>query len=187
MIFPPMSSIREMRKTLDVTQTELAHRSGISQSTIAKIESGKSNANYDTVVNLFETLESMRHDLKKDLTAADVASTRVLSVNSNSKVHMATELMRTEGFSQLPVLDNGVPVGSVSERGIFELFKGGMTMEQLKEVRISDIMEESFPVVNESTLITAVSTMMSNGNAVLVSKKGRIVGMITNADMIKLI
>ena len=38
MKFPPASDIRRMRKAMDVTQTELAKQSGVSQSTIAKIE-----------------------------------------------------------------------------------------------------------------------------------------------------
>ena len=59
MKFPPASDIRRMRKAMDVTQTELAKQSGVSQSTIAKIERGRISASYDTVVKLFETLDEM--------------------------------------------------------------------------------------------------------------------------------
>ena len=68
-----------MRKSLDVTQTELAHSSGISQSTIAKIESGKISASYETVVKLFDTLESLKNKEHKDITADDVASKSVVT------------------------------------------------------------------------------------------------------------
>ncbi len=186
MKFPPASDIRKMRKSLDVTQTELAHSSGISQSTIAKIESGKISASYETVVKLFDTLESMKHKEHKDLTADDVATKSVITIQSTDLVHQASDLMRTTGYSQLPVLKGEIPVGSISERGIFELVRQGYTMEQLGQTVISKVMDESFPVVSDTTPITAVTTLMSNCNAVLVSKKGKIIGLITNADMLKL-
>lgn len=187
MKFPPASDIRRMRKTLDVTQTELAHASGVSQSTIAKIESGKISASYDTVVKLFDTLEGLKNREHRDITADDVASKTVVTIQSTECVHAASDLMRTTGYSQLPVLKGDVPVGSVSERGIFELVRQGYTMDQLGQTVISKIMDESFPVVSDTTPITAVTTLMTNCNAVLVSKKGKIVGMITNADMLKLV
>ena len=74
MKFPPASDIKRIRKSIDVTQMELASSSGISQSTIAKIERGTISASYDTVVRLFETLESMKADSRKEMTAGDVAS-----------------------------------------------------------------------------------------------------------------
>ncbi|MBO4552271.1 MAG: CBS domain-containing protein, partial [Candidatus Methanomethylophilaceae archaeon] len=44
-----------------------------------------------------------------------------------------------------------------------------------------------YPVVTENTPIRTVTTLMANFNAVLVARKGKIVGMITNADLLKLI
>lgn len=187
MKFPQASEIRRMRKSLDITQTELAHASGISQSTIAKIETGKISASYETVVRLFETLDGMKHDDKRDLTAEDVSSKKVVTIQCTDLVHQASDLMRSTGYSQLPVLKGDVPVGSLSERSIFELLRQGHTMEQLAKTTISKVMDESFPVVSDSTPITTVTSLMSDCNAVLVSKKGKIVGMITNADMLKLI
>ena len=187
MKFPPATDIRRMRKALDITQTELAKESGISQSTIAKIERNRISASYDTVVKLFETLDEMAKGERHDLSAADVASKDVVTVQSTDKVRVASELMREEGYSQLPVLKGDVPVGSISEKIIFEKIRAGKTMEELKDAPISLIMEESYPVVTESTPISSVTAMMSDFNAVLVARKGKLVGMITKADILKLI
>ena len=187
MNFPPASDIKRIRKSLDVTQTELAAASGVSQSTIAKIERGRMSASYDTVVKLFETLEGMRKEEKKDLTAADVASEKVVTVQCTDKVHQASDLMRATGYSQLPVLKGDIPVGSISKRGILELLRQGSTMEQLGQSIISKVMDESYPVVSDSTPVSSVTSLMSNSGAVLVSKKGKIVGLITSADILKLI
>ena len=186
MKFPPATDIRRMRKSMDITQTELAEESGISQSTITKIESGKINASYDTVVALFEALDRMKQKDRKELTAADLYSQIVITIQSTDTVRQASDLMRGTGYSQLPVLNGETPVGSISERGIFELLRRGMTMEQLADMDVSRVMEDSYPVVSDSTPITTVTSLMDNCNAVLVSKKGKIVGMITNADILKL-
>ena len=185
--FPPVSDIKRIRKSLDVTQTELAAASGVSQSTIAKIERGRMSASYETVVKLFETLEGMRKSEKRDLTAADVASDKVVTVQSTDKVHQASDLMRATGYSQLPGLKGDIPVGSISERGIFELLRQGSTMDQLAQTVIAKVMDESYPVVADSTPMSSVTSLMSSSGAVLVSKKGKIVGMITSADILKLI
>lgn len=187
MKFPPTSDIRKIRKSLDITQSQLASESGISQSTIAKIEKDTISASYATVVKLFETLDEMRIKEKRDVTAADVASKDIISIQSDDTVHNASELMKSTGFSQLPVLEGESPVGSISERSIFEVLRKGMTMEEISNKPINKIMGDSFPVVNENTPIRSVTTLMSNCNAVLVARKGKIVGMITSADLLKLI
>ena len=145
------------------------------------------SASYDTVVKLFETLDGMSMDEKKDLTAADVASEKVVTVQSTDKVHQASDLMRATGYSQLPVLKGDVPVGSISDRGILELLRQGSTMEELGQSVISKVMDESYPVVSDSTPVSSVTSLMSSSGAVLVSKKGKIVGLITSADILKLI
>ena len=60
-------------------------------------------------------------------------------------------------------------------------------MEQLGQSIISKVMDESYPVVSDSTPVSSVTSLMSNSGAVLVSKKGKIVGLITSADILKLI
>ena len=187
MKFPPVSDIKRIRKSIDITQSELAKESGVSQSTIAKIEGGRTSASYETIVRLFETLEAMKAGSPSDMKAADVASADVVSISSDRQIHEASELMRSTGYSQLPVIDGGVPVGSISERCIFDLLRGGETMDRLGQTPISTVMKEPFPVVSDTTSMSAVTGLMVGYNAVLVSRKGEIVGMITNADILKLV
>jgi predicted transcriptional regulator len=138
-------------------------------------------------VKLFETLETMKQEGNKDLTAIDVASKNVVTVQSSDSVHRASEILKSTGYSQLPVLRGEVPVGSISERDIFDMLRQGYTMDQMKVTSVVKVMNESFPIVSDSTPITLVTMLMSDSNAVLVAQKGRIVGLITNADMLKLI
>ena len=186
MKFPPETDIKRMRRALNISQAELAKASGVGQSTIAKIEGGKISASYRIVANLFEALEKFRKADGLDKTAAEVASPSPVSVDAESDVGTASNLMRKTGFSQLPVL-SGNPVGSISERRILELMESGMSADELRNTPIHKVMAESFPVVSENTPLSSVSILMGDNNAVLVSRHGEVVGMITGADLLKLI
>lgn len=187
MIFPQISEIRRKRKELDITQAQLAAESGISQSAIAKIERGTISASYATVVKIFETLERMKNKDLNLMTVGDVASKDVVSVQNTATVHEASELMKKSGYSQLPVFKGDSPVGSISEKAILSQLESGMSMQVLSKKQVQQVMGESYPVISESTNISMVTVMMSNYNAVLVSRKGKIVGMVTSADLLKLV
>ena len=60
-ILPDLIELRRMRKIIGLTQAELAQRVGISQSMIAKIESGALNPSYSVVRRIYHTLYSIEH------------------------------------------------------------------------------------------------------------------------------
>lgn len=187
MNFPPVTDIRRIRVEMGVTQSELAARSGVSQGTIAKIERGKVSASYETVVALFESLESMSKAIGKGKTAIDVCSKEVVSLQSDQTIKYAADMMGETGYSQFPVFRGNMPVGSISERDIFDLISSEKSIDDVYGMTISMVMGESFPVVPDTTPITSVAGIMSNSNAVLVSSKGVIVGVLTKADILKLL
>ena len=186
MKFPPASDIRKRRKLLDITQAELAEASGVSQSTITKVEQGKISASYSTVVKLFETLERMG-DKKKEIPIMDIATKDIISVQEDSGVHEALEMLRETGFSQMPVLKGESSVGSISEKVILKLLNSGRSMDQLSRMRVSEVMDDSFPTVSENSTMEGVSSILNTSNAVLITRKGKIIGMVTRADMLKLV
>ena len=186
MRFPPASDIRKRRKMLDITQSELAAASGISQSTITKVEQGKISASYNTVVKLFETLDQMG-DRKKEIPIMDIATRDIVSVQEDSGVPEALEILKETGFSQMPVFRGESSVGSISEKVILKLISSGKSMDQLSRMRVSDVMEDSFPTISENTSMEGLSSMLNTSNAVLITHKGKIIGMITRADVLKLV
>ena len=54
-------------------------------------------------------------------------------------------------------------------------------------MRVSDVMEDSFPTISENTSMEGLSSMLNTSNAVLITRKGKIIGMITRADVLKLV
>ena len=186
MKFPPATDIRKRRKMLDITQAELAEASGISQSTITKVEQGKISASYNTVVKLFETLEKMSNK-KKEIPIMDIATKDIVSVQEDEGVHKVLEILKDTGFSQLPVFRGDSSVGSISERVILKLLNSGRSMEQINRMNVSEVMDDSFPTISENATVESISTILNTSNAVLITRKGKIAGMVTRADLLKLV
>lgn len=185
--FPDSSEIKKLRKSLDLTQSDLAVLSKVSQSTIAKIERGTISGSYEIMTRIFNALYEEMRSKRRGNVAKDVASRNVIGVNSNDKVKKASEIMREKGFSQLPVFEGEIPVGSITESGILRLVKEGTDMKELAEKSISSIMDEAFPVVPEETPLDIVTSLLSFSKAVLVAKRGKITGIITDSDVLKLL
>ncbi len=185
--FPESTEIKRLRKSIDLTQAELASLSGVSQSTIAKIERGGISGSYDSLVRIFTVLQKELSRRRHGMRAKDVASKNVISVKVDESVRRASEIMRETGYSQLPVFEGPQPVGSVSEYGVLRLLRDGTRMEDLARKMVESIMDETFPVISEETPIETVTSLLSASHAVLVVRRGRITGIITSSDVLKLI
>ena len=186
-MFPPSSKIKQMRLGIDMTQTELAARSGVSQSTITKIERGTIHGSYEAVSSIFRVLQEEMDKRRAGRTVKEVATKDVISVQVSDNLRRASEIMREKGFSQLPVFDGKMHVGSVSERGILRLLREGTSMTDLGEKSVESSMEDACPIVGEETLLETITPLLSHSGAVLVADKGIIRGIVTSSDVLKLI
>jgi predicted transcriptional regulator len=52
---------------------------------------------------------------------------------------------------------------------------------------IEEIMEESFPQVSEDAPLSLISSLLQTYSAVLVAKKGNVAGIITKADLLRIL
>jgi len=178
-----LSRIRELRKKLGITQNALARMSGVSQSLIAKIESGRLDPAYSKATAIIAALE--REQFSAEKTAKDVMHRGAETVPADGTLHSAAALMRKKGISQLPVLDGRAVVGSITEQTIVANFAGGQ--KQAGDLRVSEVMEPSFPTALPSTPISAVAALLRHYSAVLVMERGEIAGIITKADFLETI
>ncbi len=58
-MLPPIEEIANKRRLLGLKQAQLAKAAGVSQSLIAKLESGKIDSSYMKVKTIFDTLERL--------------------------------------------------------------------------------------------------------------------------------
>ncbi|MEM2145020.1 MAG: CBS domain-containing protein [Candidatus Jordarchaeaceae archaeon] len=176
---PTPEDVKRLRRKVGLTQTELAKKAGVSQSLIARIESGSVDPRLSTLQKI---LNAMQVANEESLTAKDIMFSPVITIESDALVSEATELMRNKDISQLPVVKQGRSIGSINDQIIVQHLSKG---QQIFQKRVEEIMEEAFPSVSPSTKVEVVHQLLASGHsAVLVIDKGAIIGIITKIDLI---
>ena len=184
-MFPGIEEIEKSRKRLGLTQKKLARMAGVSQSLIAKIESGRLNASYSITKKIFETLQSL--EKQTEAIAKDILSPDIVYLDKNDSVSKAMRLMEEKGYSQLPVFDGDQVIGSINEKIILDILIGGKDPTRILEQPVELVMEEPFPRIDEKTSIAVISALLRYNQAILVTKRERCVGIITKTDLFKVV
>lgn len=184
-MIPTLADIGKRRRQLGLKQAELARMAGVSQSLIAKLEAGTIDSSYTKVKNIFDTLD--RLELKTKTQADKVLHKNVVTVQKNDPISKVVKIMKEHGYSQIPVFEGKHSVGSVSEKAILRQIMAGKDLEQISKLPTEEIMEESFPQINEDAPLSLISSLLQTYSAVLVSKKGETIGIITKADLLRMI
>ena len=181
-MLPALSEIKMKRRQLGLTQSGLALLANVSQSLVAKLESGQIVPSYDKVKRIFDSIEQLQS--KSALSAADVMTKKIVFVGPDGKVRDAIKLMESKALSQLPVLLDGRSIGTISEKGVLARL-GNLGNADLGRLKVSDVMAESLPLVLESTPVNIINPLLDHSPAVLVSSKGAIVGIVSKSDLLK--
>ncbi|OUJ18464.1 putative transcriptional regulator with C-terminal CBS domain [Methanonatronarchaeum thermophilum] len=182
MNLPSLGDIKRLRKKVGMTQSELADRAGVSQPLIARIESLDIDPRFSTFKKIYETLQEAE---KERINAGDVMHSPVITVKCYQELKDAIEVMRDSDFSQIPVIDkHGVPIGSVCESTIINELDS-TTPERIRDKKVEDVMGSCFPTVTPVTDLEVVLGMLEYTPAILVTEKGKLVGVITKHDIMK--
>ena len=106
----------------------------------------------------------------------------IVSVAPGTTVRQALRLMSLHDVSQLPVMDGGNCVGSVSD---WSLSAKSLDNTKILDATVSEVMDGPFPVVDIGQPVDAVAKLLSKSNpAVLVRDKGTVQGIVTRSDML---
>ena len=183
-MLPQLDEIPKKRKALGLTQSKLAQLAGVSQSIIAKIESGTVDPSYSIAKRLVEALEKESIQVSRPR-VSEIMSRPVISVSRTQLVRDAVDMMRKRGYSQLPVFDGIRCVGSISEKTILDRAARGEPLESLLNNRVRDIMDSPLPMVNDDTPLEMVLGLLQGNYGVLVTKGESTIGILTKSDILK--
>ncbi|MFH1770747.1 MAG: CBS domain-containing protein [archaeon] len=173
-----IKEIKRIRKTLGLTQSQLAKQSGVSQSLIAKIESDKLDPTHSNVNKIFDALNSLQTE--DSLKASDFIHKGVISCNENDSIREVIKKMKQHEISQLPVMNKQVVVGIVSETTII-----GHLLDFNKELKVKDVMGDVPPIVSMKTDESIISNLLRFFSLVIVQDKGIVKGVITRSDILR--
>ena len=171
-----ITNLKKIRKQVNLTQHEFAKKAGISQSMVAKIESGRLDPTYSYVKKIENAIEQLTKT--QELEAKDVMNKNVIAVNENDGIKKIVNLLMKYDISQVPVLDNNTVIGLITE---------SILLEHKDEVskKAGEIMGESPPIIAKSTKISVITSLLKFYPIILVKESGKLIGVITKADILK--
>jgi len=184
-MLPSIEEVAKKRRIMGLTQQKLARLAGVSQSLIAKLESQKIDPSYTKVKAIFDALERLQTET--EVRAEEVLHSKVIGIQKSDQVSKAVQTMADYGYSQLPVFDGEHAVGSISEKTIIGKVSAGKDLNQISKRSVGEIMEEAFPQVGEDAPLPLIASLLQVYPAVLISKKGKVVGIVTKADLLKML
>jgi len=171
------SALKRLRLEAGLTQRQLAELVDISQAHIAKIEKEKVDPRLSTVNRILRVLTE-----REGKKCGAIMSHHVTSIKPLDKVSKASQLMMKHAISQLPVLEGGKIVGTITEESIVRNLS-----TTLADERIERIMQAPLPSVPEDTSVSMIQPLLQDNPAVLVVRRGEIVGIIARSDLLKVI
>ena len=92
-----LSEIKKIRKTLGLTQTDLAKRAAVSQSLIAKIESNKIDPTYTKTKKIFDTLNDLEN--KEEIKAEELMNKKIIRYPQKKFARNCREFLNYQKFS----------------------------------------------------------------------------------------
>ena len=113
----------------------------------------------------------------------DIMEKNVITIDINETANNAANQMKENDISFLVIIENGKPIGVVSERDFVQ--KLCINNQNSSDVKISDIMSYKFRWVNTTTKIEDAIQKMLNNNIrrLLVLDDEKLVGVITQTDL----
>ena len=183
-MLPRLDSIKQARLKLGITQKKLASMTGVSTSMINQIESGRSQPSYETARKIFDNLATLEGKSSPHK-AGDFCSKEIVKLKPNNSLHDAIKKMRSHSISQIPIFNGKEPVGIVTEDGIVKQLSDS-DESHWKNIRLDEVMEPIPPIVDYETPANTLVPLIRFSKCILVSKKSKIIGIITASDTLKM-
>lgn len=176
------SEFRRRRNYLNLSQLKLSKIANLSQSIINKLENGKIDPVYSTILKIEKALDEQ--EKISNVKAESIMVSQIISVKSNCKIFNVLELMRENDFSQLLVYKEETPIGTIYEKTILDVIAKKI---DIYETPIKDYIEPSPIIVPPQYSASDLSYIFQNKKIkfVLVGNNSEILGIITKSDLFK--
>lgn len=172
------NDLRNLRLRSGMTQAELAEAIGVSQSYVARLERGSLDPKLSIVKKIVDILTG-----KTGKVCSEIMTPDPIVIDARDVVSVAVSLMQKHNYSQLPVLRGTQIVGIITEWDIIQNLQ-----HDLREISVQAVMSPSGSLmVDGDTSVDVIIPLFESYQAVIVHNQGRIQGIITRSDLLKLI
>jgi cystathionine beta-synthase len=127
-------------------------------------------------------LEDKSFGTARDIIASRNGNYRLVISQKNDTVKDAIHVMNQKGVSQIPVLEEGQVVGSITDS---KLLSKIIENPELKDAKVADVMESSMKFVALDSTLDVLSSMLDKEKAVLVRDDKHQIHIVTKHDILE--
>ena len=105
----------------------------------------------------------------------------LIYLEPSDSLRVAIQKMKKYSISQLPVLEQKKAVGLISETAILDAIVGNKSAD----TALFEVMSDAPPIIDINASIHVVSHLLKFYPMALVAEKGKLLGVITKADLLQ--
>lgn len=129
-------------------------------------------------------LENKISGTARDIIASRNGSYQLVVSDKTDKVKDAIALMNSKSVSQIPVMEDGNVVGSITDN---KLLTKIILNPELKDANVSEVMEDSMKFVALDSTLDVLSSMLDKEKAIMVRDDNHQIHIITKHDILEAI
>ena len=103
----------------------------------------------------------------KDIISARGIAKKLITIEPGQTVAEAVELMKKYDIEHIPVMNGNGLIGAISEGGLFQKI---FDNPEIKNAKIADVIEPSFPMVDFDTPVERLSNLINRENGAVLAK-----------------
>ena len=126
-------------------------------------------------------LEDKNYTTARNIIAARPGGYNLVVVHKDTLVKVAIAMMNASSVSQIPVLEDGNVVGSITDNKLLHKI---IQNPSLKDAPVADVMEDSMKFVALDSTLDVLSSMVDKEKAVLVRDESHQIHIITKHDIL---
>lgn len=180
-MLPDLKTIKELRTNLGLSQRQLAKKLNLSAAMINQVESGTTQPSYDTARRIFEYLfKSITNQVKIGV----ICHKEPITLTSTHKIIDAIKKMHDNEISQIPIVEKEICKGIITEEKLTQLIDND---EINKSTPLKEVMDSPPPSFDYDYPATPLRILLRYSKCILVTKNGKIYGIVTHQDFNKLL
>lgn len=109
---------------------------------------------------------------------------KLISISSDATVEQALQLMQEYEISEMPVIDNGISVGTLREN---KLMAKVIADRSVMSALVKQVQEEPMPILDATEDVQSAINLLKTHHAILVSDYGSLSGVLSRHDIIDFI
>lgn len=180
-------TLARLRREAGLSQKDLAKMLGVSQSYIARVEKGSLDPKHSVMARALETIEHYRIGRRfigqfQGIRCSNLMTENPITVDPRDPASQAMRLMQENAYSQLPVVRGNTIIGMIAEQDVIRELH-----HDLAQISVQAVMSpEAPPIVDESAPIIHAIPLLQEYQAVLIQSLGRLTGILTRSDLLRL-